>query len=271
MNFDVTRNWHYVANGQAAGPVPGDQLRAMAASGAIRRETKIWSGGMADWADAGSFVDLFPAPPSFTPTPPPHHQPAYAPPPQSYAPPQQSYAPQQPAYGASHYQQPVNSPYMAATGQLHSNGMAQVHYAGFWIRAVALIIDGVILTVISLVLNFALLSVLDIDISTTGAISDADAGAYTALQGFIGLIGLLYFVLLNCSRKQGTWGKQIVGIHLIHANGGKVGFGRSLGRYFAQIVSALIFGIGYLMAGWTDQKKALHDMICDTRVVYGRL
>jgi uncharacterized RDD family membrane protein YckC len=35
-------------------------------------------------------------------------------------------------------------------------------------------------------------------------------------------------------------------------------------------VSALLFYIGFMMAGWTNQKRALHDMICDTRVIYGR-
>jgi len=29
----------------------------------------------------------------------------------------------------------------------------------------------------------------------------------------------------------------------------------------------LIFGSGFIMAGFDDQKRTLHDRICDTRVI----
>jgi uncharacterized RDD family membrane protein YckC len=46
-----------------------------------------------------------------------------------------------------------------------------------------------------------------------------------------------------------------------------VDLGRAFGRYFAKILSAIILGIGYIMVGFDSEKRGLHDMICDTRVI----
>ena len=46
--------------------------------------------------------------------------------------------------------------------------------------------------------------------------------------------------------------------------------GRAVGRYFAQWLSAFILYIGYIIAGFDSEKRALHDHICDTRVIYTR-
>jgi uncharacterized RDD family membrane protein YckC len=43
----------------------------------------------------------------------------------------------------------------------------------------------------------------------------------------------------------------------------------AVGRYFAHMLSAFTLYIGYMMAGWDEEKRALHDRICDTRVVTG--
>jgi uncharacterized RDD family membrane protein YckC len=43
--------------------------------------------------------------------------------------------------------------------------------------------------------------------------------------------------------------------------------GRAAGRYFAKMISSMILMIGYIIAGFDSQKRALHDIICDTRVI----
>ena len=50
--------------------------------------------------------------------------------------------------------------------------------------------------------------------------------------------------------------------------GHRISFGRASGRYFAKIVSTVILLIGFLMAGWTSRKQALHDLIAGTLVVH---
>jgi uncharacterized RDD family membrane protein YckC len=57
-------------------------------------------------------------------------------------------------------------------------------------------------------------------------------------------------------------------LEVVTADGGKVSYGRALGRYFSTWLSSLICAIGYIMAAFDGQKRALHDHICNTRVIY---
>jgi uncharacterized RDD family membrane protein YckC len=56
----------------------------------------------------------------------------------------------------------------------------------------------------------------------------------------------------------------------VDAGGGKIGYGRAFGRSCAEILSQLICAIGYIIAAFDDQKRALHDHMCNTRVIYNR-
>jgi uncharacterized RDD family membrane protein YckC len=57
-------------------------------------------------------------------------------------------------------------------------------------------------------------------------------------------------------------------IYVTDVNGQRISFLHATGRFFAKIVSGLIpLGIGYIMAGFTQRKQALHDMIASTLVV----
>jgi uncharacterized RDD family membrane protein YckC len=64
-----------------------------------------------------------------------------------------------------------------------------------------------------------------------------------------------------------TLGKMAAKIRVVRADGSKLTYGRALGRYGGKIVSQLILGIGYLMAAFDQEKRALHDHMCDTRVI----
>jgi uncharacterized RDD family membrane protein YckC len=80
------------------------------------------------------------------------------------------------------------------------------------------------------------------------------------------MCGWLYFAILE-TMKQATPGKMIVGIKVTDMNGTPITFGRATGRYFAKIISSLTFGVGYIMAAFTQQKQALHDIISGCLVV----
>ena len=58
------------------------------------------------------------------------------------------------------------------------------------------------------------------------------------------------------------------GLRVLTAEGGKLTYGRATGRAFAEILSGMICYIGYIIVGFDDQKRALHDHICSTRVIY---
>ena len=64
-----------------------------------------------------------------------------------------------------------------------------------------------------------------------------------------------------------TIGKRAVGLYVLRPDGSKLGPGRAFARYWAPILSALILFIGFLMVAFREDKRALHDLICDTVVV----
>jgi len=98
---------------------------------------------------------------------------------------------------------------------------------------------------------------------TIGAIIGA-AMTYACLA----LIGAwLYEALLTCSSWQGTIGKKVLRLKVTDEAGNRIGFGRSTGRFFAKIISVMIMYIGYIMVGFTDRKRGLHDMIAGTLVM----
>ena len=64
-----------------------------------------------------------------------------------------------------------------------------------------------------------------------------------------------------------TLGKVVLRLRVERTDGSRIGLGRALGRYFSYYLSALLLFIGFLMVGYFDDKRGLHDRICDTRVV----
>jgi uncharacterized RDD family membrane protein YckC len=144
-----------------------------------------------------------------------------------------------------------------------------MNYAGFWLRFLAFIIDSIILAMLGIITGF----LLGIVFGGAGA-NNADAGLTTAeliVQGINMAVSLvmnwLYYALQESSDKQATIGKQALGIIVRDVNGEPITFGKATIRYFAQILSGLTLGIGYVMAAFTQRKQALHDMIAGTLVL----
>jgi uncharacterized RDD family membrane protein YckC len=136
-----------------------------------------------------------------------------------------------------------------------------VAYGGFWIRVVAYIIDGILLTIVCGVVD----RLLGINILTT------DWDHYDPLANVISLvIGWLYFALLESSERGATVGKMVMGLRVVTSDGQRLSFMNATGRYFAKILSAIIFCIGFIMVAFTDKKRGLHDIIAGTLVIKTR-
>jgi uncharacterized RDD family membrane protein YckC len=133
-------------------------------------------------------------------------------------------------------------------------------YAGFWIRFVAWLIDRAILFVAEVVLQLFFAAMLR---SARTEVTLMTAGAEFLMDMAIGATYEGIFV----SRFGATPGKMALDLKVVRPNGGPISLGRAVGRYFAKIVSWVILAIGYIMAGFDSQKRALHDMLCDTRVI----
>ncbi|MFE3973796.1 MULTISPECIES: RDD family protein [unclassified Peribacillus] len=80
---------------------------------------------------------------------------------------------------------------------------------------------------------------------------------------FLSMLSFLYYSLLHSSKWKGSVGKILQNIKVTDLYGERIGFGRAAGRYFATILSGMIFYIGYIMAAFTSKKQALHDMIAE--------
>ena len=152
---------------------------------------------------------------------------------------------------------------------------APVQYAGFWRRFVAYLIDSIIVSIVSWIVFIPILAALGIGIGLSGMEEEEAAGFILApLIGYILFLGLvlavaewLYFALMESSNRMATLGKMAIGIKVTDLSGNRISFGRATGRYFGKILSGMIFMIGYIMAGFTEKKQALHDMIASCLVV----
>jgi uncharacterized RDD family membrane protein YckC len=84
------------------------------------------------------------------------------------------------------------------------------------------------------------------------------------------VIHWLYWAGLESSVYQATLGKMALSLKVTDLNYDPISFARATGRYFAKFISALILCIGFMMAGWTARKQALHDLMAGTLVVKKR-
>jgi len=115
---------------------------------------------------------------------------------------------------------------------------------GFWRRAVAFLLDLLILVPLSLLVQSNVLPFLG------------------------GLVAWwLYYVLFETSKWQATPGKRALGLKVTDVNGVHIRFGRATGRFFAKPLSGAILGIGFVMAAFTKHKQALHDLLAGTLVL----
>ena len=121
--------------------------------------------------------------------------------------------------------------------------------ASFGRRLVALLVDWIVLSVVSIVFYVALKD-------------------NAAAQGLEFLLALLYFGYFEGSGSGQTIGKRALGIRVVDFNsGGPIGFGRGLLRYLARILSTIVCLLGYFWMLWDKEKQCWHDKLVTTVVV----
>jgi len=151
-------------------------------------------------------------------------------------------------------------------------------YGGFWLRFVAHLIDGLLLGAVFLAICIpvAMLSGLGAAIQSMARHnSEPDPAAIAAFVSSISLLvgvttlgSWLYYEYFESSDWQGTIGKKVMSLAVTDLNGNRISFARASGRFFAKIISGLIpLFIGYILAGVTEKKQALHDMIASCLVL----
>jgi len=145
-----------------------------------------------------------------------------------------------------------------------------MRYAGFWLRAVALVIDILILVACNFLVNPGYMKMAHYQYSDAQNYSTFAEGVFSKTGGVM-IVGIIirwaYFTLLESSKWQATIGKKLLKLQVTDENGNRIGFGRANARYWLKIISAIILGIGFIMAAFTEKKQALHDIIAKTLVV----
>ncbi|GAC1549675.1 MAG: hypothetical protein NVS2B7_25720 [Herpetosiphon sp.] len=145
-------------------------------------------------------------------------------------------------------------------------------YAGFWLRFVASIIDGIILAVILSILNGIVVRSLgsSLRFNTTDPASALTGSMLTGILFFVLLsqvLQWLYYAVWESSSRRATPGKMILSLRVTDVDGRRISFGRASLRYWSKILSVAVFLIGYIMAAFTERKQALHDIIANCVVV----
>lgn len=246
--------WYYAEAGRQAGPVDDEAFHGLVASGRIAPDTLVWSPGMPNWqpyrivnTGVGSVAG---------------------------APPLRS---QSDMRFCSECGRPYSSDDLVAFGnslvcafckpvfaQKLREGVVPVgaqQYGGFWIRFLAVLIDGLILAVVSLFYSpFITMSGLDMH----------DPARVFVVFGILTGIGFLIRMAYETwfiGRFGATPGKMVCHLKVVRPDGRPLTYQRALGRFCAKVLNDFTLLIGYIIAGFDDEKRALHDRICDTRVV----
>jgi len=151
-------------------------------------------------------------------------------------------------------------------------------YGGFWIRFGAKLIDNLILTagaVLFLGIAFGVGLVVYAPRLRGAEVEPAIVRLLEPPVGLLLQLGLqlvfngvaILYNTLFVGRYGATPGKMACGLRVVTADGGKVTYGRALGRAFGEILSGMICSIGYIIAAFDSEKRTLHDHMCGTRVI----
>ncbi len=151
-------------------------------------------------------------------------------------------------------------------GYGYPQAYAPVHYAGFWIRAFALIIDNIVVLTATAPLWIWLAFT-----SWTNANGELQV-QWTATRILLVVLAALIAIIYNTlmiGRYGATLGKMAVKIKVVRTGLGPVGYGTALLREtIGKWISGFICDLGYIWAGFDSRKQAWHDHLCSTLVIY---
>ena len=142
-----------------------------------------------------------------------------------------------------------------------------IRYAGFWIRAGAKLLDGLILRVVGLPVS--LLMMLASASSPTQTLVRPARAILMSLLGMALSLGIaMGYSVFFLGRFGATPGKMACRIKVISADGQPISYAKACVRFWAEFLSLVTALIGYIMAGFDEEKRTLHDRLCQTRVIF---
>lgn len=142
--------------------------------------------------------------------------------------------------------------------------------AGVGARFGAILLDGLILTGVSLLLVAVVAGVLALVVAALGESVGGTIAGIVAIVGYLALIvgAFLYEIVLTAGPYGQTIGKAVTGVRVIRPDGGRPTIGQSTGRALARsFLSPVIVYLGYLWALFDDRRRTWHDLLADTLVI----
>ena len=255
-------NWYYARGEERMGPVDEHEILALASTGQISAQTLVWREGMADWMPWGRA----PRPAEDGLAVAPAEEDAFG------------YRACAECGRTFLAEDMVAYENLLVCGEckpvffqrLREGGLIyrSLNYAGFWIRFCASLVDGVIM------LLFNGLATL-LQITLMGGFQEYISGETSATD--VGIIIVFWLLNVAAGLTYETWlvgrfaatpGKMLLGLRVVRSDGSPVTYKRAMGRFFASWLSQMTLFIGYIIAAFDDQKRTLHDHICDTRVIH---
>lgn len=250
-------SWYYAKEQESVGPIQESDLKALFAENKINGETLVWKEGQPEWISYSSaFAASATAPTAATAVAPAAAQTCVAC--------GKSVSSDEAVQISGNWVCAACKPSYVQKIKEGVEVSGAFRYAGFWIRVGAKIIDGLILYAVQLPLQI---------VSTMFVQPKSEKEVLTALVPMAIFfivsmaIHIAYYVFF-VGKYGATPGKMVCKIKIVRADGSAVSYGRATGRLFAEFLSAIILYIGYFMVAFDDEKRALHDRICDTRVIY---
>ena len=244
-------SWYYARDDEKNGPLDDAEFQALVTRGVISPETLVWREGLEQWQPFGSLGRA-------------------------------SAAVEEPVSGALQFCAECNGRFSAEEMLRYEDQWVcaackpiffqrikegatlpgKLNYAGFPIRLGAYIIDAIILWITQYGLSKAFSPALPENVTSFSQIFIQSL----PLTIFSWVISMAYYTFF-VGKFGATLGKMVCGLRIVRPDGSRVSYLRAFGRFWGQLLSGLLLYIGYLMILFDDECRALHDRICDTRVV----
>jgi len=251
--------WYYHLNGENQGPVEASELQNLKARDVISLETPVWTEGMATWAAYGTSPAFSGIPATASVLPPAASSQVCV---QCF----QTFPESEMLKYEQSWVCPACKPLFFQRIREGVQPLGQMVYASVGVRFVALLIDLAIYACVAFAIGFVMEFVL-------GGRPSEKPGEMAPQQTMVLVLTLLIvysipiiYEIVFIGKYGATLGKMAMKIKVVRPDGSPVSWGQATGRFFAKILSHVICYIGYLMAIWDPERRALHDQICNTRV-----
>ena len=246
-------DWYYVRDGQQVGPVSEADIQSLVKSGEIRSDSLVWNEGLLDWK---TYRELFPVESSIgAPQPPPSMEVIAG---------MRACVECGKTFPAEEMVQYGSAWVCAACKPLFFQRLeegapirGELVYGRFLTRFTAKFLDWTIIWVVQMVISLTFLRM-------TGFYPGSGTPVLQILLQYGFAIAYVTFFL---GKFGATPGKMATGLKVVTPDGRPITYMRAFSRFWGEMLSGIILLIGYIMAAFDDENRALHDIICGTRVV----